>query len=226
MVNSQRGAFSLIELIIAIVLIAIVVTAVPQMISSNSKGTEEYLKQEVVAAAAGEAFRIISYPWDDNSIDDTNRSFVLDATAPGTDNLSRTDAKSRIRVGMVAPVKGTGALSGDASASYHRLFYNSVTAPASGALSGIAAVDSSLLSDTGAQGYKSVYTAAVSSGYVSDGGGSSNFNFSKTTTAGRTNLKTARLDVTSSTATNNPVLSLWVFSANIGSTKYYTRDDL
>jgi len=221
--SGRRAAFTMIELIFAIVLIAITVAAIPQMLSSNAKGTEQLLKQETIAATAGEAFRILTFPWDDNSMDDTNRTFVLDATAPGSDNLSRTSAASRIRAGMIPPAKGTGASAGDVSRYYHRLFYNDVTAPASGQLSGIAHVDASLLSETGADAYKNATTLNVVGRYVGDGNAASNFTFSTAGSATATNLKMAELHAQSG---GTDILVLRVYSANIGSPIYFTRDDI
>ena len=215
-----RGGFTLIELIFAIVLIAIVVTAVPQMLSQNEKGTETYLTQEVIAAAAGEAFRIISYPWDASSVDDTNRSMILDATTSG--NLARTGLP--IRVGGVVPLKGSA---GNVDRYYHRRFFNTVMAPSGAILEGINHIDASLLSDQGRNAYKSTYTISFptnENGYIADGNGAAAFVFPDTngSASASTNMKMATVQVDS--PSQNNLMKLRVYAANIGSAEFYTRD--
>jgi prepilin-type N-terminal cleavage/methylation domain-containing protein len=225
----QHYAFTLIELIFAIVLVAIIVAAVPQMLSQNSKGTEEYIKQEVIAAAAGEAFRIISYPWDTNSFDSgTNRSYVLDISG-GSSNLNRI-ANTVIRTGHVIPMKGTGANAGNVERNFHRQFFTSNTAPANNKLSGASQVDSQLLTESGADAYKKVYNIVFPSnenGYISDGGGATTFNFPDTNASLSGNMKmaTIQIDSTDSTGTTEAnIMRIRVYAANIGTPEYYTRE--
>jgi len=222
MVKRRKG-FTLIELIFAIVLIAIVVTAVPQMLSQNEKGTENYLSQEVIAAAAGEAFRIISYPWDANSVGDTNRSFILDVTT--SSKLTRVASGLPIRVGGVVPVKGTIWISGNVDRYYHRRFFNTTTTPSGGALEGISHVDATLLSQQGRNAYKSTYTISFppnENGYLSDGNAAASFVFAAASTATTSNMKMATVQVDSSSQSN--LMKLRVYAANIGSAELYTRD--
>ena len=65
----------MIELIFAIVVIAITVLSLPMMTQVTSKGTEDALVQEVIFAAAAELNQATSYHWDANSID-TNASLA------------------------------------------------------------------------------------------------------------------------------------------------------
>jgi hypothetical protein len=217
-----RSAMTMIELIFAIVIIAIVVAAVPQMISSNAEGSKQYLKQEVIAAATGEAFRILSMPWDSKSLDtvtidgkDVNMSVILDTTGYYARN------NEGIRNGMVPPIKSPGPVEAN---QFHRTFPNDNTNPASGVLAGVGNVDSNLLDDVGAQGYKNTYTLSVNSNFTSDGNGSTTYNFSKSA-SGQSNAKFAELNVSSSSATTNPILSLVVYKFNIGdgNKHFYTR---
>ena len=225
----RRYAFTLIELIFAIVLVAIVVAAVPQMITQNAKGTEEYIKQEVIAAAAGEAFRIISYPWDANSFDSsTNRSYVLDISG-GNANLDRI-SNNVIRIGHIIPMKGTGANAGNVDRNFHRQFFAASANPASSTLSGVSQVDAQLLAETGSNAYKKTYNIVFPSGengYISDGAGGTTFNFPDTNATAQSNMKmaTIRIDSTDSggTAETN-VMKIRVYAANIGTPEYYTRE--
>jgi len=223
-----RPAFTLIEMIFAIVIIGVVVAGVPQMISQNAKGTEGYLKQEVIAAAAGEAFRILSYPWDDNSVDtDGKRSFVLDATS-GT-NLGRVGGGLPLRVGHIVPLKGSGASSGNVGRYFHRRFFNTAVAPSAASLPGTGGVDATLIDATGATSYKSTYSVVLpadQNGYIPavsipNTGTAISFNFGDTSSATLSNMKMAAVQIDSPTQTN--ILTLRVYAANIGTAEYFTR---
>ena len=74
----RRAAFTLIELIFAIVIIAISVISLPMMGQVVSKGVSTNLVQEAIFAAATKLNEAVTYKWDENS---TN------AAAP--DSLSR-----------------------------------------------------------------------------------------------------------------------------------------
>ena len=64
----KRFAFTLIELIFAIVIIGLAVIALPSMSSVNSNNIEDSLVQEAVYGAAEKLSRVLAYHWDDNSI--------------------------------------------------------------------------------------------------------------------------------------------------------------
>lgn len=76
--HTKHSAFTLIELIFAIVIIAIVVVSIPIMSSATSKGVENNLVQEAVFAASAQMNQILSYRWDEKSIDES-----VDTTATG-----------------------------------------------------------------------------------------------------------------------------------------------
>lgn len=206
---SSRTAFTMIELIFAIVLIGIIVAAVPRMITQNSEGVANTLKQEAIAAAAGEAFRILSFPWDNNSVSDNNVSYVLDTN--GSADYNRSGGLP-LRKGHVAPLPGEIRLN-------HRRLFSAVSTPAAATLPG--AQSQSLLNAIDAGAYKNSYSVVETSGYITDNG--SPFVFSDTTNGGTsTNMKMAAVQVDSGTETN--ILTLRVYAANIGSVEYYTRE--
>ena len=64
-----RFAFTLIELIFAIVIIGITVISLPMMTQATSKGIEKSIVQEAVFAAAAELNQAVTYFWDKNSMD-------------------------------------------------------------------------------------------------------------------------------------------------------------
>lgn len=67
----RKYAFTLIELIFAIVIIGISVISLPMMTNVNSKGIENNLVQEAIFASATKLNNIVTYRWDENSLDPT-----------------------------------------------------------------------------------------------------------------------------------------------------------
>ncbi len=65
-----KSAFTLIELIFAIVIIAISVLSLPMMIQSSSKGIEANIVQEVIFATGSILNESTTYYWDSQSIND------------------------------------------------------------------------------------------------------------------------------------------------------------
>jgi len=72
----NRFAFTLIELIFAIVIISIAVISLPMMVQITSKGIEESLVQEAIFAASAELMGATSGYWDENSMQDINKSHL------------------------------------------------------------------------------------------------------------------------------------------------------
>ncbi len=72
--TSQRFGFTMIELIFAIVIIAISVMSLPMMTQVTNKGLEESLVQEAVFVASAELMSATTAYWDGNSLQDINVS--------------------------------------------------------------------------------------------------------------------------------------------------------
>ena len=72
--KTYRTAFTMIELIFAIVIIAISVVSLPMMMQVNSKGMENNLAQEAIFAASVELMQASSGYWDAYSMKDINLS--------------------------------------------------------------------------------------------------------------------------------------------------------
>ncbi|MDT8338668.1 MAG: prepilin-type N-terminal cleavage/methylation domain-containing protein [Sulfurimonas sp.] len=66
----HRAAFTMIELIFAIVVISIAVMSLPMMIQITSEGIEDNIVQEAIFAASAELMGATSYYWDLNSMQD------------------------------------------------------------------------------------------------------------------------------------------------------------
>ncbi len=63
----RRSAFTLIELVFAIVIFAITVVSVPIVMQVNSRGMEGAIDQEAVFAASAKLMQTLAYPWDEFS---------------------------------------------------------------------------------------------------------------------------------------------------------------
>ena len=70
----NRSAFTMIELIFAIVVIAISVISLPTMIQTTSKGIESNIVQEAIFASEAILNESTTYYWDKQSMDDENVS--------------------------------------------------------------------------------------------------------------------------------------------------------
>lgn len=74
--NLGRFAFTMIELIFAIVVISIAVMTLPIMAQMTSKGIEDNIVQEAIFAASAELMGATAYYWDANSMHDHNVSHL------------------------------------------------------------------------------------------------------------------------------------------------------
>lgn len=98
MVNKHRNktAFTLIELIFAIVIISITVASVPIMTNAIGKGVENNLVQETIFGASAQLNQVLSYRWDENSIDES-----VDVNATGLAQVIGVCNNQRLRPGHI-----------------------------------------------------------------------------------------------------------------------------
>jgi prepilin-type N-terminal cleavage/methylation domain-containing protein len=94
----MRKAVSLIELIIAIVVMGIAVMSLPLILTQTQSNNALALQQEAILSTKAKIGFISSYPWDENSWDGTGGIFrVLDTSAfPSADNAFATADIRRI----------------------------------------------------------------------------------------------------------------------------------
>lgn len=94
----MRKAVSLIELIIAIVVMGIAVMSLPLILTQTQSNNALALQQEAILSTKAKIGFISSYPWDQNSWDNTGSIFrVLDTSAsPSADNAFATADIRRI----------------------------------------------------------------------------------------------------------------------------------
>lgn len=94
----KRPAVAMIELIFAIVIMGIVLSSAPMLISTASSSTSVALQQEGINEAASRINMILTYPWDENNTGDSCTPPVLRVTA-GDSELDIDTSTSR-RVGV------------------------------------------------------------------------------------------------------------------------------
>lgn len=232
-----RPAFTMIELIFALVIMAIVFISLPLILLRNADALEENLIQESIFLASAKMSHISSFQWDNNSsesgINTLATSDVVDVTA-GDPALDRNSSDFRV---------------GHFNEDKHRRM-SPIGNPRSAAAVGLEGttiddiddfnnqLDTAMVQSTGALtsefGYKKQYRTDINVSYVSDAtftGGTSyasnaiNFTLGiNTTGVGITNLKLINISIDQ----NDPggwtqTLLLRAYAANIGETDFYKR---
>lgn len=195
----SRYAFTMIELIFAIVIIAISVMSLPMMTRVTAQGIENNLVQEAIFAASAELNQAVTHYWDANSIDgNISLSRVIDT--------GDCDATTRLRLGHI-------------SQPYHRRCLDSNTTGISNAVGGAGqesldnaahANQTIYIGDATTQhGYKKAYDSNVTV--------AQNVNFNG---ANNQNMKSITVNILDGA---NVITSLKTYSANIGEIDYYKR---
>ncbi len=211
----MKKAASLIELVIAIVIMGIAVMTLPMMLAQTQKNNEFTLQQEVLLAARTKIGDILTYRWDKNSLVD-DRIVVLQVTNGDTELDPNNNNR---RVGHIFGNKrrkfsfenNASTVFGDANITDIDDF--------NGVSSGLTLVKANLdyrFTDIN-------MTTTVQ--YVSDNTNYSDQNISYTfpTTpigAGSTNIKMITLETVASGVT----FTLRAYSANIGESEFLRRD--
>jgi len=87
-----RRASSMIELVIAIVVMGIAITALPLMLTRTQENNTFSMQQEAILAARTQIGDILTYPWDENS---ANNGYVLDTNSTNN-NFERNSTVRRV----------------------------------------------------------------------------------------------------------------------------------
>jgi len=100
--NKLRLAFTMIELIFAIVIISIAILSLPMMSQIDSKGSEENIIQEAIFTASTELMGASAGYWDTNSMEDSNYSHISRVIDIDNDcNDINSSDRYRLRVGHI-----------------------------------------------------------------------------------------------------------------------------
>lgn len=192
-----KAGFTMIELIFAIVIIALIVMGVPRIMAENDKHVEGSLVQEGVFAAADVAAKVLSFQWDTNSLDPTE----VDAYAKVLDlgGGARDQDPLPLSIGHIQQ-------------DLHRRFHSANTQPASAALATVNDVINTQHGDF-AIGITSGYSNAEANPHV----------FGTVNGGARTNMKVATITATATGLNAGTQIVLRVYAANIGEVDYAKR---
>lgn len=198
----RRAAFTLIELVFAIVIMSIGIVSLPLMMQITSDGVDSGIAQEAIFAASAELMGATSYYWDARSTED----FGISGYSRVIDVDGDCDATTRQRAGHVnrrcldsAVATGVDYDNADAVATNFGL--NRSVHGSGGMLDSTAAE---------AAGYKENYTSQMG---IDNGNDINDIN--------STNVKVLTVSVSDTTPTL--LTRLRIYSANIGEVPYYKR---
>ncbi|MBL1243628.1 MAG: hypothetical protein COA39_004410 [Sulfurimonas sp.] len=200
---SSRFAFTMIELIFAIVIIAISVISLPMMTQVTNKGIESNIVQETIFAASAVIMGSVAGVWDEKSMQDINISY----TSRVLDIANQCDNTTKIRPGHI-------------NQPFHRRCLDENATTPQDSSTPIAGINVFDLNDaanqvTGEDIYTNTLTSGTANGYK-------NINYTGDLNVTRVNnVKFLALTVKDSNAKTVTILRMQ--SANIGSVDYYKR---
>lgn len=202
----RRSGFTFIELIFAIVIIAITVLTLPVMSRITSKGIENSIVQEAIFAAATELNEATTMHWDANSIEPTQlNSFAKVIDMGGCDN-NTSSPRYRLLPGHIE------------QPLHRRCLDSNTTTPAYASSANIEAVENKkhgyrlifLHASPDKEGYKDKYKSKITIQKKAKFGGSKDKNIK-------------RIKVTITNSDGHVITSLKTYVTNIGETDYYKK---
>ncbi|MEN8146912.1 MAG: type II secretion system protein [Campylobacterota bacterium] len=219
----MRSAFTMIELIFAIVILAVVMLTIPLMIQVNNKALEGSAAQEAIFLVSAVLSETTTRVWDTNSIvgDDAGYSIskILDIGLPGTGGYTRTAVDSSVRVGGL-------------DEDLHRSFvdYNAtdpLTSPDLG--DGLTETLPHDITDSVSdiEGYKSSFTITATRQYVNDTSLAPTFVFATSAPGAQSNMKMTEVVITAPNIDpalpDDEIVRLRAYTCNIGEIDYAKR---
>lgn len=230
-----RNGASMIELVIAIVIIGIAMMTLPMMLTRVQSNNEFAMQQEAILMARTQLGDILTYPWDEKSTDSSLNVGVLDTQ--GDSHFNRNpDNNSTRRIGHVKADKRRKFFTNEVNASVANTFGQ----PDGGAIfpddiddfdtnTSVKVLTNS--TDTNATlGYKvSDSNMTISIKYLDDtttynttnGIATIDINTSAATPIGTTNIKMIEVSLKNSLLDGN--MTLRAFSSNIGANQLLRR---
>lgn len=212
----SRYAFTMIELIFAIVVISITVISLPMMTQATSKSIEGNLVQEAIFASSAKLNEVMTYKWDENStpqdsiysqviwtsINDCNQTTKL-RSGHIDQQLHRKCLDNNFSI--IKPTATLGLEANDNNIPDDIDDFNNVSTPIFTDNSGAGVISS-------AEGYKNPYRMDINVSYAAFG----------TAAAASKNIKRIDISIINSD-TNLTTTVLHTYSANIGETYYFKR---
>jgi hypothetical protein len=238
MQSAMRPAISMIELIFAIIVMAVVMMSAPRLMQTASESAIVSIQQEAIHQAATKAGMVLSYPWDENTVNPDNAASYAPKvlTIPGA-----LGALSEVNTPGGLP---SGYMAGTPAGSSRTFLRDDGTRIGPSAPLGSEAGDLDDLDDfngraaplvvAGTQGTVNVdyidvnARIATTVAYISDAapytGPTLNFTANFAASLAPTNLKSVVVNVTAGAAAQGVLgtnITLRAFSANIGSIKAF-----
>jgi len=221
-----RNAFTMIELIFAIVIISIGILALPTILLQDASSQEAALMEEGIMMTTTQTAQVLTHSWDANSsplgaVLSTSEVVDIPGSVGGAlDRVAGTD----FRVGHFTD-EGLRRRMTPASDPRASMGIN-------GAVSNLGSLNGNVqtvtAADVGAASYKKQYQITTSVSYVNDAadytGSNIVFNFSTVGGAASTNIKMIQvttLDTTPGSMGNS--IQLTSYSANIGEAEFFKR---
>ena len=205
--RSIRRAFTMIELIFAIVIIAVVMLTIPMMIQVNNKAVEGNAAQEAIFLVSAVLSGTTTQLWDDSALGDSfanvSMSKILD-----TGGNSAYDR-----------VAGTNIRKGGLDEDLHRSFFSATSNPGSADIG--TTTDSTAAGSLA--GYTNQYFITTTRSYISDAPAS--FSFTNTALVGATsNIKMSEVLVKATVNdVNVSIARLRAYVCNIGEVDFAKR---
>ena len=229
-----RHAFTMIELIFALVIMSIVFISLPMILVNNQNSLEDNLIQESIFLASTKMSQVLTYKWDDNS------------SSPGLGTLSTSDVIEVTNGALALDRNSSEYRVGHFQQDKHRRMSPQLNETRSATAIGIEVAgvfddiddfdgltDVDVISSTDEFGYKKRYRADVNVSYINDGNflngtsyASNNIDFvlSDAPTAATTNIKMLEVSIDQNNSNGwAQTLLLRAYVANIGETDYFKR---
>jgi len=238
----MKKAFTLIEVIISIVIIAIAISAIPSVMVQTQKSTDLAVAQESILATTTKLYSIYSYRWDEKSGDRVEDPTVVRIANVngGDDELDDTGTGSRVGHVIADGRNKFFTVSGDYNASLPTEFGANVDLNDDGTaetdfddIDDFHGTTSNLHSDTldtGGSGnvdYKRGLEMNATIAYVDDNATYSantiNFDFNTTALTNSTNIKMIEVRATATVLDKNITFLLRGYATNIGESPLYHR---
>ena len=215
----MKKAFSIIELIVAIVVISIVLMNLPMMLYQSSKLSETSTLSDMLYATESQVYGVLSHRWDENTKDENTLYKVLHTN--GSSDLNEFNStKKRI-----------GHIHAEGRRSFHLL--GDINASILGADSGdnddiddfnLHTASISASSDID---YISQFDITTNINYISDNANYTStsvaFTFNNTPSASKTNIKSILVTTKDSRKDTAAELKLRAYSSNIGESAYVRK---
>ncbi|PHR55360.1 MAG: hypothetical protein COA44_10805 [Arcobacter sp.] len=231
----KRSAFSMIELIFAIVIIGISMLTIPMIMLQDATNQEASLMQEGILLSMTKVSQTLTFPWDSTSSPTgvgglMSMSQVVETVAlppAGLERAGTTDFRVghfpeqlRRRLTPNSNPRAATAIAGAAPAVSINSFHGN-------------SVDINASAGSGASAYKKTWTVTTAVSYVSDlpastyGATDIIFAFGAPSPGATSNIKQVTVTATDTTVTtlaaNGNLVVLTSFSSNIGEAEFYKR---